>query len=129
MNYVIECENIKCGGCANTIETKIRSIDGVESVAVAIENGVVDVDGDEGIRELVVETLLASGYPEKGSVEGIKAATAKARRGSIGTHCFGTGPLDFDKKGQEGTLQVVFQIAKCDRLTQVFSCVRILRDE
>ena len=79
MNYVIECENIKCGGCANTIETKVRSIDGVESVTVEIENGVVDVDGDEGIREVLVKKLLASGYPEKGSVEGIRAATAKAK--------------------------------------------------
>ena len=79
MNYMIECENIKCGGCANTIENKIKSLDGVESVSVEIENGVVNVDGDEGLNEILIKTLLSSGYPEKGSVEGIRSAAAKAK--------------------------------------------------
>jgi len=79
MDYLIECENIKCGGCANTIESKLNKIAGVSSVAIEIEEGKVVVDAQEGIRDQIVTSLASAGYPEKGSVEGIKAATAKAK--------------------------------------------------
>lgn len=79
MQYVIECENIKCGGCANTIESKLKSLDGVDSATVVVEEGAVTVEGQENLRELIIETLLSSGYPEIGSVEGLKAAGAKAK--------------------------------------------------
>ena len=79
MQHVIDVENIRCGGCANTIGKNLRKIVGVESVDVDIENGRVTVEAGDDSRELLVKTLLSSGYPEKGSAEGIKAATAKAK--------------------------------------------------
>jgi len=79
MQHVIDVENIRCGGCANTIGKNLRKIVGVESVDVDIENGRVTVEAGDDSRELLVKTLLSSGYPENGSAEGIKAATAKAK--------------------------------------------------
>jgi len=46
MNLDIRVENIKCGGCANSIEKKIRAISGVSDVVVDIENGKVVVSGE-----------------------------------------------------------------------------------
>jgi copper chaperone len=79
MQHIIEVENIKCGGCANTITGRLSKLDGISNVQVDIENGRVTLEAPEQSRTQLVETLLASGYPEKGSVEGIKAATAKAK--------------------------------------------------
>ena len=79
MKHIIEVENIKCGGCANTIMNKLNKLDGVEQVSVDIEQGRVSVDAADHSREQLVETLLQNGYPEKGTAEGIQAAKAKAR--------------------------------------------------
>ena len=79
MEHIIEVENIKCGGCASTIENRLLKIDGVGSVTVDVEAGRVTVTAAEGNRERLIETLLKSGYPEKGSAAGIKAARAKAK--------------------------------------------------
>lgn len=79
MQHLIEVENIKCGGCAHTITGRLSKLDGISHVQVDIENGRVTVEAPEHSRSQVVQALLASGYPEKGSVEGIKAATAKAK--------------------------------------------------
>ena len=79
MHHVIEVENIRCGGCANTICKQLKKIDGVDDVRVDIEKGRVSVDAGDGIRGELVAALLACGYPEQGSAEGIKAATAKAK--------------------------------------------------
>ena len=79
MQHVIEVENIKGGGCANTIKGKLGALEGVSDVQVDIENGRITLEAPEGSRASLIETLLASGYPESGSVEGIKAAKAKAK--------------------------------------------------
>ncbi|MEZ5541349.1 MAG: heavy-metal-associated domain-containing protein [Pseudomonadota bacterium] len=79
MQHIIEVENIKCGGCANTIKTKLGALPGVSAVQVDIEHGRITLEAPAESRASLVETLLASGYPEQGSVEGIKAAKAKAK--------------------------------------------------
>ena len=80
MKINIEVENIRCGGCANTITKKLMSIEGVNSVDVAIEQQIVTVESeDESARLAYVEALLAMGYPEKGSVEGMQALKGKAK--------------------------------------------------
>ena len=38
MIYELQVENIKCGGCTNSIVNKLKKIDGVLSVDVDIEN-------------------------------------------------------------------------------------------
>jgi copper chaperone len=79
MAYMIQVENIKCGGCANTIKTRLQEMDAVQSVSVDIASGQVSVDGDESHRAEVAARLLSLGYPESGTAEGIRAATAKAK--------------------------------------------------
>jgi copper chaperone len=79
MSYEVSVENIKCGGCANTIRTRLEKLDGIDSVTVDVECGRVTVDGDGNTRQNVIERLASLGYPETGSVEGIRSATAKAK--------------------------------------------------
>ena len=79
MEHVIEVENIRCGGCANTITQSLQKLEGVSSVSVDIENGRVTVTAATDDRERLVANLLKNGYPEKGSAEGLQAAKAKAK--------------------------------------------------
>ena len=79
MTYELSVENIKCGGCANTITTKLNALDAVSDSQVDIENGVVTITADESSKAEVAQLLLKLGYPEKGTAEGLKAATAKAK--------------------------------------------------
>ena len=79
MTYELSVENIKCGGCAKTITTKLNALDAVNDSQVDIENGVVTITGDESSKAEVTQLLLKLGYPEKGTAEGLKAATAKAK--------------------------------------------------
>ena len=65
MEYIIDAENIKCGGCASAIEDALGKLDGVEQVSVDIAFGRVTVTAADGMRELIAATLKDSGYPEK----------------------------------------------------------------
>ncbi|SIO07861.1 copper chaperone [Sulfurivirga caldicuralii] len=79
MAYSIEVENIKCGGCANSIRKRLLAIDGVADVSVDIEAGTVTVEAPESAREMIVAIMAQLGYPQRGSVAGLKAAGAKAK--------------------------------------------------
>ena len=79
MNMIIEVENIKCGGCVNSITGKLQSLPGVNAVEVDIEAGTVSIDGDESLRNDYISALAGIGYPETGSVNGLGSATAKAK--------------------------------------------------
>lgn len=79
MSYTIVVENIKCGGCANTIRSKLLQKQLARDVDVDIEHGQVHVEGNPEWRNQVALALAKMGYPEVGSVEGMKAASAKAR--------------------------------------------------
>lgn len=79
MEQVIEVENIKCGGCANTIASVLKRDQRVSAVSVDIEGGRVVVSAPNEVRTDLVKTLAGIGYPEKGSVEGLRSVTAKAK--------------------------------------------------
>jgi len=79
MAYDISVENIKCGGCANTITTRLKALDVIDSCEVDVDKGIISINGDESSREEVSQLLLKLGYPESGTAEGLKAATAKAK--------------------------------------------------
>ncbi len=84
MSIVIAVENIKCGGCANSIKQKLNALQGVTETEVDIEAGSVAVKLEAGIDQnqvisAVEEKLLGMGYPKVGSVEGLKAAATKAK--------------------------------------------------
>ena len=79
MAYELSVENIKCGGCAGTITKRLNELDSVSECQVDVENGMVNITGDESSRAEVSQLLLKLGYPETGTAEGLKAATAKAK--------------------------------------------------
>ena len=79
MSYTIAVENIKCGGCASSIRSKLLEQDLAQAVEVDIEQGEVQVEGNPEWRGQVINALAKMVYPEVGSVEGIKAAAAKAK--------------------------------------------------
>ena len=79
MSFQIDVENIKCGGCANSIVSGLKELGGIVSVQVDVEQGRVTVDGDDALRPMVGEHLKKLGYPEVGSTAGIASARAKAK--------------------------------------------------
>ncbi len=79
MDYKIEVENIKCGGCTHTIQERLVSISGVEQASIDIELGVVTVAGDDGLRKQLCEALRALGYPELGTSKGLSNMGLKAK--------------------------------------------------
>lgn len=78
MQETISVENIKCGGCARTIENNLKKVENLHTVTVNVEEGVITVEGDNLQREELVKLLLSLGYPEKGSVSGLSSFKAKA---------------------------------------------------
>lgn len=62
MAIQVQVENIKCGGCANTIKNQVSKMDNVESVEVDIEQGIITVDGTIEKSNLI-QKLSSLGYP------------------------------------------------------------------
>ena len=80
MQFSLTVDNIKCGGCANSIQTKLAELDGVSDIQVTIEAGLVDFKAEnDAAAASVKDKLLSMGYPETGSVEGLSAVGAKAK--------------------------------------------------
>lgn len=79
METRIEVENIRCGGCANSIRKKILEDIRVQSVEVNIEQQIVIISSEVEIRSESTQKLLNLGYPEKGSVAGLDALKGKAK--------------------------------------------------
>lgn len=79
MSFEINVENIKCGGCANSIVSGLKELDGIVSVQVDVEQGRVTVDADDALRPVVGEHLKKLGYPEVGSTAGLASARARAK--------------------------------------------------
>ena len=79
MSYTIEVENIKCGGCASSIQRGLREDPRVKSVQVTVDQGLVEVDADEAVRPELVARLAKLGYPEVDTVEGAARLKAKAK--------------------------------------------------
>ncbi len=75
----IYVENIKCGGCANTITKNLSAIEGISDVVVDIEAGCIRFSGHEDLFDQVRNKLKSLGYPEVNSVEGLSKMAAKAK--------------------------------------------------
>jgi len=79
MSWTVAVENVKCGGCVNTIRKALAAIAGITAVSVDVERGEILLEGDESAREPVTRRLLELGYPESGAVSGLESAAAKAK--------------------------------------------------
>ncbi|MFK7814997.1 MAG: heavy-metal-associated domain-containing protein [Gammaproteobacteria bacterium] len=73
MQYSFQVENIRCGGCSNTITTKLLEIDGVIEVHVHVDDKQVVVTTESAIQDDKIKQALSVkleklGYPETGSI-------------------------------------------------------------
>jgi copper chaperone len=79
MELRLTVENVKCGGCARSIEKALRADPRISAVAVDPAGGLVLIEAAADVRAQAAATLARLGYPERGSVEGMKAAAAAAK--------------------------------------------------
>ncbi len=83
MESRIKVENIRCGGCANSIRKKLSEDSRIDSIEVDIEQQtvIISTENDDlnAVKEAAVQKLLHLGYPKKGSVEGLQALKGKAK--------------------------------------------------
>ena len=72
MTTIINIQNLKCGGCANTITSKVSALQNIRNVSVDVEASSVsfEVDSDKDIV-LVIEKLASIGYPAEGEANSI----------------------------------------------------------
>ena len=67
MKTTLKIQNLKCGGCANTIITKISNIDQISDVNVNVEESTVTFTStSKGEIENVKNKLSTLGYPIEG---------------------------------------------------------------
>lgn len=73
-------ENIKCGGCENTITKEMQSL-GLIDVVVSHEESTVEFNADCSDDDILkaVKSLRGLGYPIVDSEEGLKAMILKAK--------------------------------------------------
>ena len=79
MMHLFEVVNIKCGGCARSIDKALRADPRVREVGVDVERGIVSVEAEAGAGDALRAELLRLGYPEAGSLEGLQALAAKGK--------------------------------------------------
>lgn len=78
MQKSFEVQNLKCGGCANTITKKLSK--NYDNVTVDPESKTVSLELEEGQEEAVKNELKELGYPVVGEAMGFFESTgAKAK--------------------------------------------------
>lgn len=78
METLILVDNLKCGGCANTIFKQLKELSGITSVKVFPGKGEVLIGHtDASTLNEAKDKLRALGYPESGTTKGVeKLATS-----------------------------------------------------
>ena len=65
MRHSIEVQNLRCGGCANTITKKLNSINHLDNIDVDIEQSKISFNYTHDNDVTVAKNMLKSlGYPE-----------------------------------------------------------------
>jgi copper chaperone len=79
MKTTVTVKNIKCGGCCKIIRKELLSYDGVNSIAIDLDNGEITINHSKQIDVLKMkESLRKMGYPEIGTVQGFSAFKSTA---------------------------------------------------
>ena len=74
METTIHIQNLKCGGCANTITKGISSIEAVQNVSVNVDESTVTFFYETEAQVNEVKNKLKSlGYPEDGEANTLGA--------------------------------------------------------
>ena len=77
MKTIVHIQNLKCGGCANTISKKLNALDDVSEVSIEVEDNSVTFEYSEAhTLDVVKKTLADIGYPEDGEANTL---TSKAK--------------------------------------------------
>lgn len=76
---IFDVENIKCGGCENTIRKGLSSIAGVSEVQIDRDQQRITLLADAAQRSAIADQLRGMGYPEQGSVAGLQSGLAQAK--------------------------------------------------
>lgn len=72
MQTTIYIQNLKCGGCANTITKGLNDVETVKNVHVKVEDSSVTFDYEMEEKLSEVKTKLKSlGYPEDGEANSL----------------------------------------------------------
>lgn len=67
MTSKIRIQNLKCGGCAHTIKTRLEAIKGICEVDVNNTEHLVEFNHENAAQlQTVIETLSTLGYPAEG---------------------------------------------------------------
>jgi copper chaperone len=67
MELNIQVENLKCGGCVNSIKKALLNSLGVKDVEIDLESGIVSIQSTNEINENeIVQKLAQMGYPKVG---------------------------------------------------------------
>lgn len=68
MKTTVEIQNLKCGGCAHTISTKLAELDHIEDILVNPDENTVSFSYEEQNNlDRAVELLSKLGYPVTGA--------------------------------------------------------------
>ena len=72
MTTTIKIQNLKCGGCANTIIKNVSSVESVSNVTVNVEDNSVNFDlaNNDKLEEIKL-ILKKIGYPEDGEANSL----------------------------------------------------------
>ena len=63
-NEKIIIANLKCSGCAATINKELSAITGVSAVKVDVDHDAIDITYDQIERKVIIDKLHKLGYPE-----------------------------------------------------------------
>lgn len=58
-------QNLKCGGCANTVTKGLEKLDGISNVQVNVEESKVSFESAQEDLSAVLQRLSELGYPEE----------------------------------------------------------------
>lgn len=72
MNTTLEIQNLKCGGCAHTIISKLNDLEGIQNVSVDTELNTVSFENELATEVESATKLLSNlGYPVSGDANSI----------------------------------------------------------
>ncbi len=72
METSIIIQNLKCGGCANTIKKNLLEVNGVSSLKIDVDSSEIELSYDnEQTLVNVKEKLKNLGYPEDGEANSL----------------------------------------------------------
>ena len=72
MTTTLEIQNLKCGGCAHTIISKLNNLEGIQNVSVETNSNTVSFENELASEvESATKLLSKLGYPVNGDVNSI----------------------------------------------------------